>query len=285
MDIRSFAVLAAAAAAAGCASDPVEPARPDPPEAAVWYAGGVASVPLPALVAESTANGLVVQTYLDSAEMEIEAGGGYALRAWFSSYRSGLPLSRAAAEESGTWEWSDTAYVFRSTGGRLAGTMRDPALASQSFSVGHPAGAADIEVTLGRTRPAPVAFGDWRADAVREQPVPQTMYVFTDSIDGREITAHFVLDSARFGLYPTGSYVHVVWYSEWHETAGGPRELRVRYYHGDFGMWTRTGQQLDTESGWIQNHRMTGNFSGNTVLRIQHGLSPGDELVSVRYAH
>jgi hypothetical protein len=45
----------------------------------------------------------------------------------------------------------------------------------------------------------------------------------------------------------------------------------------------RVGEQLNLESAWLQNHRITGIFGADGVLRLQHGLGHGEEPMEFGY--
>jgi hypothetical protein len=135
--------------------------------------------------------------------------------------------------------------------------------------------------------PAPgVAVGEWRAAAVRDAPLPGTIYAFDDDDDeGQRVVTLFIVDSATFTAQSDGRYMHRIEYSVWEGDADGrPHRLLTRYQYNDFGQWTRSGTVVSTVSGWVQNHIMTGDLGADSgALRMQHGLTPGDPPASFRY--
>ncbi|HEX2168487.1 MAG TPA: hypothetical protein VHG09_14730 [Longimicrobiales bacterium] len=127
--------------------------------------------------------------------------------------------------------------------------------------------------------------GSWEATSVRDGDVPGVLYVFDPtSVDGREVSAHFIVDSSRLVIERAGRYEHRVWVTQWLGDVGGPPvERTLRFFHGDFGEWSRDGAALRFESHWLMNHRMTGSFGTDGVLHMQHGFSHGDPPVAFRY--
>lgn len=163
--------------------------------------------------------------------------------------------------------------------------MRSPVLLLAAIAALAGCDGAPAEPPLPSPPPPPAVPGRWLASTVRDARLPAAIYVFTDSVDGRAVSAHFIVDSAVIELQSDGRYEHHIWYSEWHGAAGGPPvELRFRYHHGDFGEWLLDETTLRTTSGWFQNHRMAAELAGaGRELRFQHGLTPGDEVVPISY--
>jgi hypothetical protein len=146
-------------------------------------------------------------------------------------------------------------------------------------------GSGPSEPPAPQPLPAPVVTGEWDVTHVRDMPLPAAVFVEdTTTLDGRLLSVHFVVDSARIRVDAGGRYVHRVWATEWHGDPWGPPRVRIfQWYHGDFGAWQRDGVNLSFESEWLMNHRMTGTFAADGVLRMEHGFSPGDAPVPFRY--
>lgn len=134
--------------------------------------------------------------------------------------------------------------------------------------------------------PAPVLAGDWRAHTVHGLPVPDVIYRWDPvEMDGRVFSTHFVLDSVFISISADGTYQHALFATEWEGDVGGPPHTKkIVYRLYDHGEWEATDGVLAFESGYLQNHRMTGSFGADGVLRMRHGLSHGDEPVDVTYA-
>jgi hypothetical protein len=134
--------------------------------------------------------------------------------------------------------------------------------------------------------PAPVLTGAWRAHTVHGQPVPDVIYRWDPvEMGGRVFSTHFVIDSVFIVISPDGKYQHALFATEWEGEAGGlPHTKKVVYRLYDHGEWERADGVLTFESGYLQNHRMTGTFGADGVLRMRHGLSHGDEPVDFTYA-
>lgn len=141
-----------------------------------------------------------------------------------------------------------------------------------------PAGPPDNE--------APALHGSWRASLVNDVAVPNAMYVWDPvTHGGEEVSVHLVVDSAVIVIDTLSNrYSHDIWVSEWIGQPGGPPlTLNARFHHGDIGELSRMGEDLEFESGWLQNHRMTGGFGADGVLRMQHGFTHGDSAVAFVY--
>jgi hypothetical protein len=278
--------LALAIAFTACAGERTGPIDLPQLRPGTRYAHMVGDAALPAITARRVSDGQVEATVLDSAALEVSDDGGYWIRAWTSVYRTSAARASSEWREAGRWAREGNAYAFRSASSELRAMLRDPGAAMWEFSIPVAGSGGPLPIRMLESRPAPGTVGTWRALSVRDVPVPATMYVFTGPVEGgREISAHFVLDSATLWLDPVGGYVHRVWYTEWEGEVGGPpHSIRLRYSHADFGTWTTDGDALRTTSAWFQNHRMTGSIAapGQTLL-LPHGLTPGDELVTVRY--
>ncbi len=285
---RALRPLALIAALQACSSD--RPTAPDltplPPLAtATWRVHQADGQPLPALVAHRLVGGQLLQTYLDSAQLEVDASGRWQQRLWMQRLRDGRFDGRFAEQDAGAWVVDGDRYRFTSDvhGERFA--IR--ALVADSLRADLRASAVDgvMRSTLRQTAPSASPAGAWRASAVQDAPLPAPIYVFDPAVvDGDTVSVHFLVDSAGIRLLPSGRYEHWIRYSEWHGPAGGaPTQQRFRFAWADFGTWTRNGLQVAFESGYYQNHRFSGEFAGAGPLRLQHGLSAGDPLVGLRY--
>ena len=134
-------------------------------------------------------------------------------------------------------------------------------------------------------QPQPLT-GSWSVTHVRGSAMPgAVLYVFDPAtVNGREVSVHVLVDSSRLVIEAGGRYQHQTWATEWVGEVGGPPVTpSVRWFHGDFGQWTRTGSALEFESEWLQNHRMTGTYADDGILRMQHGFSHGDSAVAFQY--
>lgn len=132
---------------------------------------------------------------------------------------------------------------------------------------------------------APVLTGQWRALHVGGVALPATVARFTDDPAVPGVT-ELRLDDAITTLSDDGRYTRVTLYSEWNSvTPGDPSSWRVRfrYRDTDFGTYTRSGTSVLLTSGWIQNLVVRGNLADGGALRLQHGLTPGDDLLDIRY--
>lgn len=160
-----------------------------------------------------------------------------------------------------------------------AGTILLVMIASVACNGNGPAGPDP------QPQPQPLE-GDWAVTHVRGAVVPAPLYVFDPTVlDGREVSVHFVVDSARIVIEAGGRYEHRVWVTQWlGEVGGPPLEPTLRFFHGDFGEWIRDGTALEFESHWLMNHRMTGSYASDGVLHMRHGFSHGDPQVQFRYA-
>lgn len=106
-----------------------------------------------------------------------------------------------------------------------------------------------------------------------------------DADGAREVSIHFVVDSARLRLDAASGYQHVIYYSEWEGEVGGPPQVRrFQFKHGDFGEWQRNANGLGFVSHWLQNHAMQGTLGADGVLRVWHGLGHGEQASEFRYA-
>jgi hypothetical protein len=128
--------------------------------------------------------------------------------------------------------------------------------------------------------------GMWSVTHVGGAAMPNAvLYLFDPAtLNGQEVSVHWVVDSSQIVFEAGGGYEHRTWVTEWVGDVGGPPLVPAgRLFHGDFGAWTRHGALLEFESGWLQNHRMTGAYADDGVLRMQHGFTHGDSAVAFRY--
>jgi hypothetical protein len=144
--------------------------------------------------------------------------------------------------------------------------------------------AGTVDAVLRQEPPPPTPVGNWTANALANERLPARMFLWDPFVeDGREISVHLVVDSARLALQANGRYTHRIWTSEWEGEVGGPPlRLRVRGTLTDLGGWVRTGVHLRLDSWWLQNHSLTGEF-GADVLHMQHGLTHGEPPFPFRY--
>jgi hypothetical protein len=282
--LRPLAALLLAA----CAPDtPLAPVQNLPPlEARLWHVQRADGQQLPALIAHRLVDGSLEQTFLDSATIEITANGTWIRRFWMQRILVGERVASEASQMVGTWTATPEAYRFvEEPSGRV---FEIPGIVGDTLTlVLSGIGANDLIVAqLGTTPPAPGPVGTWAIEAVRDVPIPSAMYVFDDyEENGVEMSTHLVVDSAVIVLHPNGSYQHRIHFTEWEALRGGPpTRVRFLWVAMDFGSWTRVGTQLDFASGWLEGMRMAGQFGADGKLRMQHGISHGDEWVPVRYA-
>lgn len=286
--LRFLAPALLSVAVAACGTDAVSPvAEPLPPlAAATCYAHSAEGQPLPALVAHRLEGGVLVQDFLDSAQLQVTANGRWERRLRMSRYRDQVYASAVPSQEVGTWTATDTAYVFvaEPSGRRFALSSLTPGqvvpVPLRAASEGY------IEATLRSVQPEPSIVGTYRVTEVRGQPAPAPIYVFHDyPEDGRLKSIFLIVDSARVQLAGNGRYTHRIHVTEWEGPNGGaPERVRFRFVIGDFGAWTREGTLLRFTSGWIQNFTFSGTTYDAQRMELLHGLSHGDPPVPVRYA-
>lgn len=115
--------------------------------------------------------------------------------------------------------------------------------------------------------------------------MPDAIYLFDPTeIDGRLVSIHIVIDSAKLTIMPTGRYAHSTWVGEWEGEVGGPPQLlKYRTALHDHGSWQREGFDLTFDSAWLQNHRMHGTFGLDGVLRMLHGVTHEDRPAEFQY--
>lgn len=283
--LRVLALVTLGMGVSACADGPSGP-EDDPPFRHVqWHLQRVGGQPLPALVAETFVDELPARTFADSAVIEIRADGSWQETVYLRTWWSRQVVHSADAVDAGTWSATTAGYRFRST--VTGDSTLAVAVTADSVVLRRPLGNdGDLPFTASfrPSRPAPGLVAVWRATHVKGNALPAASYVFDPVLlDGGWGSSHFIVDSARISIQPTGDYVHQVYASEWSgSVGGGPTQLRARYRHDDHGQWQRTGSSLSLESGYLQNHRMTGSFT-NGVLRLHHGLTHGDEAVDFRY--
>jgi hypothetical protein len=140
--------------------------------------------------------------------------------------------------------------------------------------------------TLRRQPPPATPAGAWRAVGVNGSAVPGRLYLFDPTeLNGQPVSVHFIVDSAKVSLHPTGRYTHQIWVGHWVGVVGGPPLVRtLGLMHGDHGQWMRSGDAIEFESHWLQNHRMSGAYGSDGQLRLEHGFSHGDEAAPFIYA-
>lgn len=283
--ITTAAALLAASVAACDSAGPAEP-RPQPPlHSGVWHLHQADGGPPPVLVAQVNVDGRVRRTFLDSATLRITMDGHWDQQLFLETWEDDGPINGFTESDGGTWIPTDTGYLLISDVHGSRRLVRNPAMDSMALTLRVEGSAAVRQATLRRTAPPPLLTAEWRATHVRGQPVPDAMYTWpVDSIGGEPVSVHWVVDSARIALHPTGRYVHRVWVTQWVGDPGGPPlHPTLRFYHGDFGEWNRSGTSLGFVSHWLQNHTMTGSFGTDGVLRMEHGFSHGDTAVDFRY--
>jgi len=262
-----------------------EPVTLPPLASTTWRVHRADGQALPALVSHDVTKGVLVQIFLDSAHLVVDSSGRWEQRVWLQRYRDGAFDARLAELDAGAWTIDGTEYRFTSDvhGARFA----FGALATDSLRVSLRASAVNgvMLATLRQSAPPVAPVGTWRADAVADAPMPAAIYVFDPvELEGDTVSVHFIVDSARITLHPTGRYVHAIRYSEWiGPKSGAPTVRRFRWQWNDFGTWTQTGTQVTFESGFYQNQGMTGGVVGAGPLRIRHGLNHGDPPVELRY--
>ena len=288
--IHSFiTALTVVVASAACDNDVNSPVALDPlpPLAAeTWHVHTADGQALPALVAHGIVQGALEQTFLDSAQLRTTADGRWELRTWLQLFRAGELVNHVPRLDAGAWTVTDAGYQFTSDVRGPQFVLSQVPGTSITVSLQVEALPGVIVAALLRTPPPPTPTGAWLADAVHGRPIPDAIYVFDPfEENGRTISVHLVVDSIRLALHPTGKYRHRIWYTEWEGNPGGSwHTLRSRFALIDFGVWARTGDALELDSEWLQNHRMTGTFTATTQsLAMQHGLTHGDPPVAFRY--
>ena len=262
-----------------------EPVTLPPLTTATWRVHRADGQTLPALVGHEVTKGVLVQTFLDSAQVSIDSTGRWEQRVWLQRYRDGAFDARFAEQDAGTWTIDGAEYRFTSDVNGVRFSFGALSTDSLRLSLRSSAVNGVMLATLRQSAAPAAPVGTWRADAVADAPMPSAIYVFDPFVlEGDTVSVHFIVDSAWVTLHPTGRYVHAIRYSEWRGPKGGaPTHLRFRWQWNDFGTWTRNGTQVAFESGYFQNHRMAGEFDGSGPLRVRHGLSHGDPPVGLRY--
>ncbi len=282
-----LALTTLVACSSSSSTAPEEPVNTLPPlVAAVWYAHAAEGQPLPALVAHRLEQGDLVQDFLDSAQVQITADGRWTRRLWLTRYRNGSFDAPVPSQEAGTWVATDTAYIFTTEPGGVRFSLA-------SLTPGQVVELPLRDVTRGyiaatvRTVPPPeMVVGTYRVTSVRGVDVPSAMYVINDHVEeGRTVSIHFIVDSARLVLFGNRRYEHTIHYSEWEGPNNGPpTQRRFRWRNGDFGEWRRDNTLIRFESGWLQNLRFDGTVYNRNTMELLHGLSHGDPAVPVRYS-
>lgn len=272
---------------AACSSDTTNaPREPLPPLTDQrWYVQVAEGQPLPALIAHRLVDGSLEQVFLDSAIVEFTADGTWTRRFWMQRFFASELMGAEVSQVAGTWTATPDAYdLVVSPGGRRFALREAPREHAVLQLPG--LGAHDVIVaTIGSIAPAKGPFGSWRLTAVREQPLPSAIYVFDNYLEqGVLKSIHLVADSARIVLHPNGRYTHRIHFTEWEGAPGGPpATIRYVWQASDFGSFTRRGALLDLASGWLNGMRLAGEFAESGPLRMQHGISHGDEWVAWRY--
>jgi len=215
----------------------------------------------------------------------VQANGRWVRSLWLSRYTDGRFDRLVAQQELGAWTAGDTAYEFTSDadGRRFSvpperpnGVLRLPL---RSVRDGY------IDATLRPVPPPASIVGSYALTNAHGATPPAVVEVFPDvELDGRRVSVHFLVDSARVQPLGNQRYEHRIWSSEWEGPSNGaPAVRRLAYRHSDFGTWTRDETLLRFESGWLQNHRVLGTTYGPSAIELLHGLAPGDAAVPFRY--
>jgi len=290
MSPHRFSPLIAALIVAGCTETTAPIATPTPLPALqdqVWHVHVSDGQSLPALLGHRTvAGGILEQDFLDSARVEIAANGTWEHKGWYQRYRSGQHYAWASTLDWGTWTATPTVYEFRRNTGELLYSVAGPIGTELQMNLRY-SGQAGVAVSqLRRTRPALDIHGRWRANALRDQPLPSAYIVENGDFGDGPVSRHIVIDSAIVWLHPTGQYLQRIFYSEWEGAVDGPAERKLReLVEADYGAWNRNGVQLSLWSNWLQNKTMLGETSATAggPLRLQHGITHGDEPAAFRY--
>jgi hypothetical protein len=286
---QPFLALTLLAALVACAEDPTNPPVLLPPlEAQVWHVHESEGQPLPALLGHRLVEGGVLQQdFLDMSNLFVESDGRWELRAFYQRYHDGALLHGGSILDWGTWVATPGAYHFKRHSGELVYTTTGPTAGGWDLALQYP-GQEGRAVSRLKPTPAPLSVaGPYRATAMHDQPLPR-VYIMDPAFDnGFEIVSHHLfIDSARVSLFTNGTYRHRIHYSHWEGPAhGGPEVRLISLVHDDHGSWTTTGTQVTLESGWLQNHVIHGERAADNIgpLRLNHGISHGDEPVPLRY--
>lgn len=266
------------------ASSPVGPAPLPPLEPADWHVHRVGGQLLPALVAERTVGPSLERTYLDSARFLVTADGRWEQHVHLVRFLASVPDGNAVQQDAGTWAVTDSGYLFTSDAHGARFVIAAVPVDSLMLSLRVEGSTGAVAAVLRRAPPPPTPVGQWTAAALADVPLPARIHLWDPFVeDGREISVHLIVDSARLALHANGRYDHRIWTSEWEGDAGGPPlRLRLRMTMGDFGGWARTGVQLQLDSWWLQNHSLSGVFAID-ALHMQHGLTHGEPPFPFRY--
>jgi hypothetical protein len=289
MHRHSFITIAVVLLLGGgaCGTDTRSPVGPEPLpplEPASWHVHQVGGQLLPALVAERTVGPSLERTYLDSARFIITDDGRWEQRVHLVRFLGSVPHGSALQQDAGTWAVTDSGYLFTSDAHGAGSVVAAVPVDSLALTLRIEGTTGTVTAVLRRQPPPPTPAGDWTAAALADVPLPARIFLWDPFVeDGREISVHLIVDSARLALHANGRYDHRIWTSEWEGDAGGPPlRLRLRSMLGDFGGWTRNGIQLQLESWWLQNHSLSGEFA-NDALHMQHGLTHGEPPFPFRY--
>jgi hypothetical protein len=272
---------------AACDGGLSAPAERQPLQPGTWHVHAAEGQALPALVGHAIVGGTLQQTFLDSATIAVSANGQWEQKAYARTWENLHVIEALTRVDHGSVAETDSGYVLVSA--QYGPRHFIPLATSDSLKLllrvdGIPGVAVS---TLRRQPPAAGPVGTWRAASVNGSAVPGRLYLFDPTeLYGQEVSVHFIVDSAKIALHPTGRYTHQIWVGHWVGEVGGPPLARtLGLFHGDHGAWTRTGAVLEFESQWLQNHRMTGSYGSDGVLRMEHGFSHGDETAPFAYAH
>lgn len=288
-NIRTIALVMLSFVVACDDASPVAPIQNLPPlQTAIWHVHVSDGQAMPALLGQRTIAGNVLeQDFLDSSRVEIDRDGSWEHKAWYQQFRGGEHYAWVSTLDWGTWTATPTGYEFRRNTGESLYTLTGSVGDSMRLNLVYPNQDGAAVSLLRRTLPPATIHGQWRATALGGQPLPAAYWVEPEfETDGGIVSRHVVIDSASVFLYANDRYLHRIFYSEWEGPANGERQTKLQSFMAtDFGSWTKSGLTMTLSSAWLQNHVMTGEAAANIVgpLRLNHGISHGDEPAAFRY--
>lgn len=142
---------------AACGDAPIAPNEPPdlPPLAAnTWYVNTAWGEALPSvLIGHGTENGVLLQTFLDSAFITVNANGTWQQGMWMHRTRGGQFDARLTDTDFGTWAPTDAGYAFTSALRGPRFTIADPTLPALALELRNAEVPGSFPAVLRLTRP------------------------------------------------------------------------------------------------------------------------------------
>jgi hypothetical protein len=155
--VRRVRAVAAVLVAVACAESPAAPI--DPPElppltANTWYVNSAWGEALPgALIAHAIDHGVLVQTFLDSAFVTVNANGTWQQGMWMRRTRGGQFDANLTDTDFGTWAPTEAGYAFTSALRGPRFTIADPTLPALALELRNAVVPGSFPTLLRLTRP------------------------------------------------------------------------------------------------------------------------------------